>query len=243
MVGSSSGTSAVIWTCRSAASAAAPGHGVDEQGPHIDRLAVQRQATSLGLGDGAQVVDQSLEGRDGVQDRRQVRRIGGIDAVGDGLHVGAHDGQRRAQLVRHVGQEAAPFSLVDGQPGAHLVERPCQRPRLARTALGDLHVQIACLDASGRRDEVVDGLGQATQPAGAAGDSQHDEQEDGEPDHHADTRAGAAETRIGPRHRRHEQGAEGDEDDDRAAQSLGGPWSASTPWPRAPRSMTSGAPA
>ncbi len=54
-----------------------PGHRIDEQGPHVERLAVQRQATGLGLGDRAQVVDQSLEGRDGVQDRRQVRGSAG----------------------------------------------------------------------------------------------------------------------------------------------------------------------
>ena len=54
-----------------------PGDSVDEQGPHVDRLAVQRQATGLGLGDRAQVVDQSLEGRDRVQDGRQVRGSAG----------------------------------------------------------------------------------------------------------------------------------------------------------------------
>ena len=218
-----------------------PGDRVDEQGPHVDRLAVQRQATGLGLGDRAQVVDQSLERRDGVQDGRQVRGIGRIDAVRDGLDVGAHDGQRRAQLVRHVGQEAAAFSLVDSQPGAHLVERSRQCPRLAWTALRDLHVEIAGLDASGRRDQVVDGLGQAAQPAGAADDGQHDEHKDGKPDHHADARAGPDETSIGPGDRRHQHGAEGDEDDDRAAESLGRPWSPPTPRPRAPRSMASGA--
>ena len=65
--------------------------------------------------------------------------------------------------------------------------------------------------------------------------------EDGEPDHDADARAGPDETGIGPGDRRHEHGAEGDEDDDRAAESLGCPRSAPTPRPRAPRSMASGA--
>ena len=158
-----------------------------------------------------------------------MRRISGIDAVGDGLDVGSHDGQRRAQLVRHVGQEAAAFSLVDGQACAHLVEGPCQRAGLAWTALRDLHVEIAGLDTSGRCDQVVDGLGQAPQPAGAAGHGQHHEHEDGQPDHDADGRAGPDETGVGPGHGRHEHGAEGDEDDDRAADSLGRPRTASTP--------------
>ena len=216
---------------------------VDEQGTNVDRLAMQGQATGLGLGDRAQIVDQSLEGRDRVQDGRQVLEICSRDAVRDGLDIGAHDGQRRSQLMRHVGQEAAAFSLVDRQPGAHLVEGPCQCPRLARTALRDSHVEIAGLDASGCRHQVVDRLSQATQPASAADDGNHDQQEDGQPDHDADSGAGPDETGVGPGHRRHQHRAEGDEDDDRAAESLGRPGSASTPRARAPRSMASGTPA
>ena len=43
---------------------------LDEQGSDVERLAMQGQATGLGLGDRAQVVDESLEGGDGVEDRR-----------------------------------------------------------------------------------------------------------------------------------------------------------------------------
>ena len=95
-------------------------------------------------------------------------RIGRVDAVGDGLGVATHDGERRPQLVGHVGQEAAAFALGRRQAGAHLVEGPRQRARLAWSALGDLHVEVTSLDATGGRDEVVDRLGQATQPADAS---------------------------------------------------------------------------
>ena len=160
---------------------------------------------------------------------RQVRGIGRIDAVRDGLDVGPHDGQRRAQLVRHVGQEAAAFSLVDGQPGAHLVEGSRQCPRLARTALADLHVEIAGLDAPAAATRSSTGSVRPRSQRALPTTASTTSSEDGQPDHDADARAGPDETGVGPGHGRHEHGAEGDEDDDRAAESLGRPRTPPTP--------------
>lgn len=99
----------------------ATGHGIQDQGPDVERLAAQLEISGLRLGDRAQIVDQALERGRGIEDRCQVRLVRRVDAVDDGLHVAADDGQWRSQLMGHVGKEAA--SLLLGRCQARMPSR------------------------------------------------------------------------------------------------------------------------
>jgi hypothetical protein len=78
----------------------------------VRRLAVEREGARLGKAQRAQVLDKPRQHPRFLEDRAEVLGIGGIDPVHDRLGVALDDGQRRAQLVAHVGEEAAALGLV-----------------------------------------------------------------------------------------------------------------------------------
>ena len=96
-----------------------------EQLADLDVLTPQRQPSLVGAGDQQQVLGEVgevvglLEG--GVERLAQRARVAPV--AQRGLELGLHDGQRRAQLVAGVGQEAALAFEGGLQAGQHLVER------------------------------------------------------------------------------------------------------------------------
>ena len=77
---------------------------------------------------GPQVVDEPLEHPGLLEDRGQVRLVGRIDAIEDGLEVAGDDREWRAQLVADVREERPPLFLVRLEPGGHGVEPSRQFP-------------------------------------------------------------------------------------------------------------------
>ena len=98
----------------------------------------------------------------------EVRLVRRVDPIGDGLEVAPQHGQRRPQLMAHVGEEGSPLALVCLQAGGHGVEGASQLPQLG-----------AALDAPGGFDERAQGTGEAPEAAGQGVDG-GDEDQDGE---------------------------------------------------------------
>ena len=113
-----------------AISHAAPARGLGEvlgdgvcQHREIDLLEVQRQRARLGLRDRRDIADEPLERLGVREDGAQVVVVARVDPVQHRLEPAAHDRERRAQLVRDVGEERAPLRVDRAEARAHRVER------------------------------------------------------------------------------------------------------------------------
>ena len=93
-----------------------------------------------------------------LEDRPEMRLVGGMDAVEDRLDVALDDGERRPELVGDVGEEAPPLGLVRLEPGGHRVEAAGQvADRLGHPIRRlDPRRVVAGLDARRLLDEVVE---------------------------------------------------------------------------------------
>src|SRR5262245_55761912 len=116
-----------------------------------------------------------------VEDRPEMRLVGWVDAVDDRLDVPLDDGERRTQLVRHIGEKAAWLGLAPLEPRAHRVKGVRQPTDLARPARAQSRRIVAPLDPLGRLDEVADRPGDT--PRAARPEEQEDEQDDDARDH------------------------------------------------------------
>ena len=111
-----------------------------------------------------------------LEHRYQVRLVGRVEAVEHALESALHDGQRRAQLVADVGEQAATGRIGLLEPRAHGVEGARQRSDLGWSADLDLGPDLARLDPAGRLDEIADRRGRAAQHAPKAAD--HDDEDE-----------------------------------------------------------------
>ena len=82
----------------------------------------------------AQVVDQLAQPHDLPVQPQGGAVVEAAHAVLHGLDLGAHGGERRAQLVRHVGQPGAPRGLDRVQALGHVVEGAAQQGQFVRAA-------------------------------------------------------------------------------------------------------------
>ena len=108
------------------------------------------------LRDRRDVADEPLERRGVLEDRAQVLVVARVDAVEHRLEPPAHDRERRAQLVRDVGEERAALRVDRAQARAHRVERARERAHVAAAALGHARGVVAVLDLRGRLDQRAD---------------------------------------------------------------------------------------
>jgi hypothetical protein len=88
-----------------------------------------------------------------LEDRAQVIVVPGVDPVDHRLEPPAHDRQRRAQLVRHVGQERASLRVDRAEALAHRVEGARQRAHLTAAALRHAGRVVPALDLRGALDQ------------------------------------------------------------------------------------------
>ena len=109
-------------------------HDLVDQHVRIGRLRVQLERAGLRQRHRPQVVDEARHDPRLVEDRRQVRLVGRVDAVDHRLEVAGDDGQRGAQLVAHVVEQRAPLVLVALEPLDHRVEAADQLAHRAPAA-------------------------------------------------------------------------------------------------------------
>jgi hypothetical protein len=121
----------------------------DERG-HIGRLPMQRKDPALRLRQRLQLLDQRGQDTRLLQHRKEVGVVARVDALDQALEVALDDGERRAQLVRDVGQETPPLLVVRLEALGHLIERAGEATDLRRPALGDAHRVVARSDPSRR---------------------------------------------------------------------------------------------
>ena len=93
----------------------------------VGRLAVERERPGLGQGERPQVVDQPGQHARLVEDDREMRRVGRVDAVDDRLEVALDDGQRRPQLVA----DRRPAGSAAGARRSRAARPSCRSPRPA----------------------------------------------------------------------------------------------------------------
>ena len=126
-----------------------------EQDVRVGRLPMEGQGARLRERDRPEVVDEALQDVRLLDEPGQVGLVGGMDAVGDGLEVAAEHGQRRSQLVAHVGEQRPPLLLVRLESRGHRVEGPGQLAQLPGAAanLRDAGVVGAALNAPGGVDQ------------------------------------------------------------------------------------------
>ena len=110
--------------------------------------------------------------------------VGDDDAVAQRLEVALQVGQRRAQLVRRVGDEVAPHRLLALEAGGHLVERVGQAGQLLRAFARDAGRVVAVGDPPGRPAD----LGQRAGEHARQHDRQHDARRRGDQDRGEDDR-------------------------------------------------------
>ena len=127
---------------------------VRDERAHVDLLGAQ-EVGPLGLGEHQQVVDEPRDPRDlGQHQPLDAIQLGARRVLlgGEHLELPADDRERRAQLVRSVGDERALAGERLGETVEHPVERLGQDPDLVAAVVRDLHPrpQIAGIDA-GRR--------------------------------------------------------------------------------------------
>jgi hypothetical protein len=133
-------------------------HHADLERPHVERHGARLQSGQV-----QQLRHQATQTFDLREHRPDRVRIGGLHAVGDVLELGLQRADRRAQLVRDVGDEVLAVPLDLGQLRRHDVEGPRQVAHLVRPpAVGDPHRVVA----AGHRRRAVGHLAQrARQPA------------------------------------------------------------------------------
>ena len=84
------------------------GHGLVGERPEVDRLAVERQRPGLCERQRPEVVEQPVHHGGLGEERRQVVLVHRVDAVEHGLDAPGDDGERRPELVGHVGEQCPP---------------------------------------------------------------------------------------------------------------------------------------
>ena len=129
----------------------------------VGGLGVQRQRAALGERERPQVLHEPLHDPRLLDDRRQMRLVGGMDPVDDRFETAADHGKRRPQLMADVGEERPAFGLIGLEPAGHRVERPRQLGHGARPAdrRRDARGVVARLDRPRRLHQPVQ------RPAGA----------------------------------------------------------------------------
>ena len=106
-------------------------------GRDVEQVAIERQRARLEAGEVEQLLHEPAEALDLGEHRAQRLGIGVADAVDEVLEHGLQRGDRRAQLVAHVGDEVAAQAVGLGQLGRHLVERAGERADLVVRDGGD----------------------------------------------------------------------------------------------------------
>ena len=140
---------------RRSASRLMPSHSSSHEAPQLDRLDAQ-ELRLLGLGQQQQVVDQPADARDlGLHEALDAAHLlaGRARLRGEHFELAADHGQRRAQLVRGVGDERALAGERLGQAVEHVVEGVGEHAHLVALPAGvvDARVQVAGVDARGDR--------------------------------------------------------------------------------------------
>ena len=176
--------------------AAAPGRAqlVEHDVIEIDPFGTVR-ATGVGAGEEQQVVDHPLHRHDLLQlTRPRGRDVGRLRVASVDLQLGAHAGERRAQLVRGVGDELLLAARGVLQAGEHLVHRHGEAGDLVVTGrLGNPPVELAEADPG---DLVADPLDRAQRSP----DDEPDHHGQGDRSHGDDPRQGGRQ--VGDRSRR-----------------------------------------
>lgn len=109
------------------------GQGLLQQGKRKDGRLRQRFGRRIAHA-AAQVVDQLAQPHDLPVQPQCGAIVEAAHAILQGLDLGAHGGERRAQLVRHVRQPGAPRGLDGVQTRGHVVEGAAQQGQFVRTA-------------------------------------------------------------------------------------------------------------
>ena len=115
--------------------------GLLEQVADAERPAVERLGLGLQAREVEQLGDEAAEALDLGEHRRDGLRVGGLDAVGDVLELGLQRGDRRAQLVRDVGDEVAALAVDLLELGGHRVERARELADLVAPVLAHPHAR------------------------------------------------------------------------------------------------------
>ena len=150
---------------------------------------------------------------------------GRVDAVDDGLEVAGDHGERRAQLVAHVGQQRPPLLLVGLETRGHRVEpvgELLDRGQVG-SRLPDPDAVVAFLHAPGRRQHRVE-------VAGGAGHAARERRDDPDRAEDRDDHRDRSEMRQERADRGDDRGDDDEEEDEEdAAEAL-----APAPRPAAP---------
>ena len=139
-----------------------PGLGdrVLDERAHVDGRERERGAATVDAAEVEQVADEGAEafglGEGGAQDGV----VGAHDAVDEVLEQGLLGGERRAQLVRHRGDELAPLLVRVGEVGGHGVEGGGEHAHLVG--------EVAVTRGSSRRSPSASGVGHLAQRRGHA---------------------------------------------------------------------------
>ena len=111
-------------------------------------------------GEGAQVLDEAVERAGLVEQQVEAGVVARVDAVELQLDLPLQHGERRAQLVGDVGQEAVASGLGRVEPGGHVVEGVPERAHGPRPARVDAGGVLAGPDALGALEQVAHRPGQ-----------------------------------------------------------------------------------
>ena len=114
-------------------------HGVAHHGAELDRLRVQDELAGVAGGQRAEVLDEAVERAGLVKQQVEALVVARVDAVELQLYLPLQHGERRAQLVGDIGQEALTGALGCVEPGGHVVEGVAERahrPRSVRVDAG-----------------------------------------------------------------------------------------------------------
>ena len=152
----------------------------------LDRLALQRP-TLVEAREQQEILDEQAHPlgltADSPHRAREILRAA-FGAAREELRVGAHRGERRAQLVRGVGDEAAQAPVGGFDLAEHVVERDAEAADLG-ALVGDVHAarEVARGDrARGGGDRVERAQSEADHPEG----ERHEGREDGHGDEELD---------------------------------------------------------
>src|SRR6185503_1188547 len=148
---------------------------VGQKLPDIGRLPMQGERSRLSERQRPQIVDQPREHARLIEDGLEVRWVSGIHAVEERLEIALHDRERRAYLVRHIGEQATTLALAALETPGHRVEGRGQRPKLARTTRAHSDAVVAGLDVLGGVDEVTEWGREPSEPAGGGAEQQQDD--------------------------------------------------------------------
>ena len=209
--------------------------GVLDEDLEVGRLAVQRERTGLRQGERAEVLDQPIEDPGLVEDRGEVLLVGRTNAVEDGFDAALDDGERRAKLVRDVGEEGAPLPLIRLESRRHGVEATSELGDRRWSGPFDRHTRavIATLDPGRLVDEGIEnGAGPADRPRRPrqAHEDRNEEQDRDKADDETDRSRRREDLADEGRPDREEPEDAGQEQrTEQAAEAA--PWPPAAPWP------------